>query len=100
MFMHLHRLRKNGSKGTAIRFEGRQPCCGMTQTAQKGSPISRSNIVALALLLAGFGVAQKGFCDTGVLDVTQIPIEQLVRTDFIPASRIARQISDAEHWMT
>jgi iron complex outermembrane receptor protein len=30
-----------------------------------------------------------------IFDVTRIPLEQLLETEFIPASRIARQISDA-----
>jgi iron complex outermembrane receptor protein len=63
--------------------------------AIKGTPITRSNILALALLLPVFGVAQKTYADAGAFDVTQVPIEQLVETEFIPASRIARQISDA-----
>jgi outer membrane receptor for ferrienterochelin and colicin len=46
-------------------------------------------------LLSGFGVAHAASYGAGAFDVTQVPIEQLVETEFIPASRIARQISDA-----
>lgn len=60
-----------------------------------GNLIISSNVIALVLLLPTFGVAHKAYADAGAFDVTQIPIEQLVETEFIPASRIARQISDA-----
>jgi iron complex outermembrane receptor protein len=55
----------------------------------------RISIVASAVLLSGFGVAQAASSDVDVFDVTQLPIEQLLTTEFTPASRIARQISDA-----
>lgn len=57
--------------------------------------IKRFNIVALAVLLSGFGVAQAASSGEDAFDVTQVSIEQLLATEFTPASRIARQISDA-----
>jgi iron complex outermembrane receptor protein len=72
------------------------PVNGRTATKEtKGKFISRLNIIAFALLLPGFAVAQAASSDAEAFDVTQVPIEQLVATDYIPASRIARQISDA-----
>ena len=59
------------------------------------SSISRSIIFAFAFLLPGIGSAQAAASDSGTFDVTQLPIEQLVATEYIPASRLARQISDA-----
>lgn len=58
-------------------------------------PARRIPAVALALLLPCFGTAQAASSDTEAFDVTQLPIEQLLATEFTPASRIARQISDA-----
>lgn len=56
-------------------------------------PIHRLNVITLALLVSGFGIAPAFGAEA--FDVTQVSIEQLVETEFIPASRIARQISDA-----
>ena len=53
----------------------------------------RLSAITLALLLSGFGVAPASAAEA--FDVTLLPIEQLLDTEFIPASRIARQISDA-----
>lgn len=49
----------------------------------------------LAALLVSIDVARATASQPALFDVTLMPIEELVETDFIPASRIARQISDA-----
>lgn len=49
----------------------------------------------LIALLPFTGNARAATPDTEPFDVTQLPIEQLLDTEYIPASRIARQISDA-----
>jgi len=72
-----------------------KPIFAKTAAETKGKTISRFKIIAFALLLPGFCVMQSACADVGARDITQLPIEQLVETDFIPASRIARQISDA-----
>ncbi|GBG15636.1 iron complex outermembrane recepter protein [Novimethylophilus kurashikiensis] len=56
------------------------------------NPIKQKIILAL---VAGLWAAPTVAAESTALDVTQVPIEQLVQTEFIPASRIARQISDA-----
>ena len=47
------------------------------------------------LLLQYVGSVQAAAPESAAIDITQIPLEQLLETEFIPASRIARQISDA-----
>lgn len=57
--------------------------------------INRFKLIVLAILLPGFGVAQAASSGAEAFDVTRVSIEQLLDTEFVPASRIARQISDA-----
>ncbi len=52
-------------------------------------------MLLLASLLPGLGAGQVHAAAADTFDVTQLPFEQLLATEFIPASRIARQISDA-----
>lgn len=49
----------------------------------------------LIALLPVAGLARANTQEHPEFDVTQLPLEQLLDTEFIPASRIARQISDA-----
>jgi iron complex outermembrane receptor protein len=55
----------------------------------------RFTIPLFLSLLPIFGTATAAVDEDEAIDVTVIPLEQLLETDFIPASRIAKQISDA-----
>lgn len=60
-----------------------------------GVMVSRTCSSLILTLMAGMWAAPAAGSEPAAFDVTQIPIEQLVETEYIPASRIARQISDA-----
>lgn len=49
----------------------------------------------LIALMPVTGFARAYAAETETVDITQLPLEQLLETEYIPASRIARQISDA-----
>jgi iron complex outermembrane receptor protein len=50
---------------------------------------------AIALMILCFNSVQADTSGEGAFDVTQLSLEQLLETEYIPARRIARQISDA-----
>jgi iron complex outermembrane receptor protein len=50
---------------------------------------------AIALMILCFNSVQADTSRAGAFDVTQLSLEQLLETEYIPARRIARQISDA-----
>jgi iron complex outermembrane receptor protein len=49
----------------------------------------------IALMMLCFNIVQADTSVEGVIDVTQLSLEQLLEIEYIPARRIARQISDA-----
>ena len=53
-----------------------------------------STLLILALLQC-YSMALALASEDEKIDITQMSLEQLLETEFIPASRIARQISDA-----
>ncbi len=57
--------------------------------------INRLSILLILALLQCHSMTLALASDDEKIDITQISLEQLLETEFIPASRIARQISDA-----
>jgi iron complex outermembrane receptor protein len=52
-------------------------------------------ILTIALMFLCFSVVQADTSEEGAFDVTQLSLEELLETEYIPARHIARQISDA-----